>query len=92
MNIKGQVFMMTLMLGLVVLLLAVALAGPLSERITAVRNTTYDSGTSTGMDCANVSISNYQKAACTATDVTIFYFIGAMIFIAGAIIVAKVAF
>ena len=48
--------------------------------------------TSGGMDCDNASISNFDKAACVATDLMLFYFISFLVFLAGAIVTAKFAF
>lgn len=47
---------------------------------------------SSGLDCSNSSISNFDKATCYVVDMNLFYFIGALIFIAGGIITAKFLF
>jgi hypothetical protein len=109
-NKKGQVFFYGLMLGLTLMVLALALAGPLKSIIDTARapttsvNKTYTeviggetfqfNGTieSPGLDCANESISTYDKGACIVADLTIFHFIGGVIFIAGAVMIAKFAF
>lgn len=83
MNNKGQVFFLTFMIGLVILLLALALAPGLRNQIDETRS-------STGMDCGNSSISTFNKATCFVVDVNMFYFIGGLIFIAGSVIGAKV--
>lgn len=90
MNNKGQVLFYGLMLGLVIIVLALALAPAVVNQVNSARNATV--GDTIGMDCANESISNFNKAACVATDVSIFYFIGGLIFIAGAIITARIIF
>lgn len=49
-----------------------------------------DGGTETfGLDCDNASISNFDKAACIAIDLTPFYVVGFIILIAGAVITAR---
>jgi hypothetical protein len=78
------------MVGLVVIILALALAPAISESIGTARNAS--SGDTIGLDCDNVSISNYDKATCVASDLTLFYFVAALIFIGGAIVVARVVF
>jgi len=83
MNKKGQVFFYTLMLGIVVLVLALALATPVKESVNTSR-------TGSDLNCSNSSISNFDKGACIVADLTLFYFIGGLIFIGGAIITAKI--
>ena len=92
MNKKGfTTVFYTFMLALTVVILALALAGPISETVSNVRNETYE-GSNVGLNCSDTSISNYDKAACVASDMSIFYFIGGLIFIAGMIIAAKIVF
>jgi cbb3-type cytochrome oxidase subunit 1 len=69
------------MLGLVILILALAIAPATRGQITS----TMDS-----LDCSNSSISSFTKAACYATDLTLFHFIGGLIFIAGLVITARI--
>lgn len=83
MNDKGQVFFFTFMVGLVVLILALAFAPGLREQVDTTRN-------SANLDCGNDSISSFNKATCFVTDLNIFYFIGGLIFITGSIITAKI--
>ena len=90
-NKKGQVFFFALMLGIVILVLALALAGPVKDQVDSIRNTTTDEG-GEGLDCINSSISDFDKGACVVADLTIFHFVGGLIFIAGAIIIAKLIF
>ena len=90
MNNKGQVIMVTFMIGLVVLILTLALAPAVKESTDLARNASTDS--SIGLDCDNESISNFDKASCVATDITLPYFIGFLIFFAGAIIVGRLVF
>ena len=91
MNNRGQVIFFTLMIGLTVLILAMALAFPVKQ---ASDNATNYSNNVTGshqtLDCNNDSISNFDKAACIVADLSIFYFIGGLIFLVGSILAAKV--
>ena len=84
-NKKGQVLFYAFMLGLVIIVLALALAGP-------VRTFTDDARDSDGLNCSNPAIDDYTNAGCIATDLTLFYFIGALIFIGFAIWRAKIVF
>ncbi len=90
MNKKGQVIIITFMIGLVVAILALALAPALQSQITDARNVSTDS--SIGLDCGNESISNFDKATCVATDITLPYFIGFLLLLAGAIVVGRIIF
>lgn len=90
MNKRGSVVIYTLMLGMVVIFLALALAPPVQDFVITAMNET--SGDTQGLDCTNDSISNFDKATCIAVDLTLFYYIGALIFIGGLIITAKVVF
>ncbi len=83
MNKQGSVMIYGLMLALVLLILGLALAPAVKDFTTDAR---------TNMDCDNESISNFDKAGCIATDMTLPYFIGTVIFIGGAIITAKIIF
>lgn len=84
-NNKGQVFFFTFMIGVTLIVLALALAPVLVDRTTDARN-------STNLDCNNASISTFNKATCYVTDLSPFYFVAGMIFIAGAVIGARVVF
>ena len=78
------------MLGLIIIVLALALAPAVSQFTTSAMNAS--SGDVIGLDCDNVSIDNFMKATCVATDMTLFYFIGILIAIAGAVVTAKFFF
>ena len=82
---KGQVMFYGLMLGITILVLALALTGAIRTSVDEARN-------SSNMDCTNESISNFDKAACITADLSIFHFIGGLIFIAGAIVTARIIF
>jgi len=84
-NNKGQVMFFAFMLGLVVVVLALALAAPIKESVE-------DAMSSENLDCGNSSISSFDKGACLVSDLTMFHFIAALIFIAGAIITARIIF
>ncbi len=94
MNSKGQVIFFGLMLAIVIIILALGLSGPVKQTIDNVRanSTTTDGVESIGMNCTDASISNFQNAACITTDLTIFYFIGGLIFLAGIILSSKILF
>ena len=62
-NKKGQVAFVSLMIGIVLFILALALAPPLNQVVTGD-----DVMGVNGLDCSNASISNQDKAICTETD------------------------
>jgi len=82
MNNKGQVFLVGLMLGIIVFLMAMVFITPLSEVITEQRN-------ATNLDCANPAISDGAKMTCLLVDITLPAFIGVVIGLAGAYVTAK---
>jgi len=87
---KGSVTIYGIMLGLAIIVLVLALAGPTQQFTESARNVTV--GDTVGMDCNNDSISDFTKAACVATDVSLFYFISGLLLIAGVVITAKIYF
>jgi len=89
-NKKASVMIYSVMLGVVVIILALALAPAGKQVIGSAMNVTV--GDSIGMDCGNSSISNFDKAACVVTDFSLFYFFGGLIFVAGTIIVGRIVF
>ncbi len=82
MNKRGQVAIFTLMIGIVIILLGISFAPGIKTQIDSVRGTT-------GLDCANSSISKFDKATCISTDLTMFYFIAGIVFLGGAVVAAK---
>ena len=62
-NKKGQVGFISLMLGVILFVLALALAPVLSNVINGDNVMGAD-----GMDCDNENITNQMKAVCTSTD------------------------
>jgi len=89
MNSKGSVAIYAIMLALTVLVLALALAPPVREFIESARNSSV--GDTIGMNCSTTD-SDFVKAACIATDLSLFYFVGALILISGGLIGAKIYF
>jgi len=85
-NSKASVTIYGIMLALTIIVLALALAPVIKQSTDSARNNV------TGMDCDNSSISDFQKAGCLATDLNLFYFIGGVLFLAGAIISARIIF
>ena len=90
MNKQGSVMIYAIMVGLVILILALALAPSVVQFTSSAMNSS--SGDTIGLDCNNESISNFDKATCIATDSISFYFVGILIFVAGAFLTAKVIF
>lgn len=82
--------MITFMIGLVVLILALALAPAVKQSTDLARNESTNS--SIGLDCNNESISNFDKAGCVATDIMLPYFIGFVLLLAGAIVIGRIIF
>ena len=89
-NKKASIQIYGLMLGLTVIILALALAPAGKEIIESSMNVT--TGDVIGMDCGNESISNFDRAACTVVDFSLFYFFGGLIFIAGVVITGRIIF
>jgi len=88
MNNKGSIVIYGLMVGLVVLILALALAPAVAQFTNDARNVS--SGDKVGLNCSYTNnISEFDRAACIATDLTLFYFISFLVFLAGAIVTAK---
>ncbi len=89
-NKRGQVIFVTFMIGLTIAILALSLAPAVQDFTEGARNASTDS--SVGLDCDNESISNFKKSACVVTDITLPYFIGFLIFLAGAVIAGRLLF
>ena len=90
MNKKGQIAIYALMLGVSIIILAIALAGPVRDFVQTAMSPT--SGDTYGMDCSNANISLFDKIACNAIDLYQLWFIGSLILIGGAIITSKIIF
>lgn len=87
---RGQVAILGLMLGVVIIVLALAFAPGLRQFVTDARNTTSD--TQVGLDCNNASISDFDKSTCTAVDFSLPFFIVGLIGIAVVYIGARIVF
>ena len=90
MNNKGQVWGYTIMLGLTIIILALALSPAGNYFVKTAMNQT--TGNTIGLDCNNSSISNFDKGACVVTDFSIAYFFGGLILIGGIVITARLIF
>lgn len=90
MNSKGQLWAYSFMLGLVIIVLALALAPAGNQFIESAMNQSVDDAI--GLDCGNSSISSFDKGACVVTDFSLAYFFGGLILIGGAVILAKIVF
>ena len=91
MNCRGQMIFYGLMIGITVIILALALAPAVKDFTDSAQNETTNIG-GVGLNCTNPDITIYDKGACQITDMTLPYFIGAMIFIGGIAITAKYIF
>jgi len=89
-NKKGSVLIYGLMLSLTIIILALALAPSVSQFTNDARNASSEN--IIGMNCNNATISDFTKAACVATDINLFYFVGGLLFIGGAIFTARLIF
>ena len=90
MNSRGQVWGYTMALGLVIIILALALAPAGQSFVNDAMNETV--GDKLGLDCTNDSISTFDKGTCVITDFSMAYFFGGLIFIGGSVVVAKLVF
>ena len=83
----GQVVFYAIMLGIVVIVLALALAFPIKQAIENSRNE---------MNCTNTTadgtINNYNQGACMTMDLTLSFFIIGLIIFGLIIIGAKIVF
>lgn len=82
MNNRGQVIFFTFMVGIVIILLAIAFAPGIKKQIDTARD-------SNNLDCSNSSISNFDKATCVVADLTIFHYVIGVVVLAGAVIAAR---
>lgn len=89
MNKKGQVWSYSLMLGIVIIVVALALAPAGKNFVDNAMNAS--TGDFIGLDCNNESISKFQQGACTVTDFSLFYFFGGIILIGVAVIGANIS-
>ena len=95
---KGQVMFFTLMIGLTMLVFLMALAFPIKETVDDVTNYSGNAQSDTWngtsqvatLDCNNADISIFNKGACLVSDMSMFYFVGGLIFMVGGLVAAKV--
>jgi len=91
MNNKGSFVIYGLMIGLVIIILALALAPAVSQFTGNAMNVS--NGDDVGLNCSYTgNISNFVRAACVVTDLSLFYFISFLIFLAGAVVTARFVF
>lgn len=88
MNNRGQFSFVALMLGIVIIVLALAFAPSLKYFTESAMNGT--TTTAVGLDCANASISDFNKGTCVLVDFSLPYFIIGLIGVAFLVIAAKV--
>lgn len=89
MNKQGITFFLTMMLGLTIIILGLALVPVIKDFNEDARNTTTLDGAD-GLDCNNSSISDFQSAACLSNDITTYGFGGLLIAIGLAVILGKI--
>ena len=89
MNNKGIVFFYTLMLGVTIIVLFLALAKPAKDFKDNAMNETMESGAN-GLNCTNPEINKYDEAACYGIDATYFLVIGGGILLGIAVIGARI--
>jgi len=90
MNCRGQIWGYAVMLSMVLLVLALALAPAIKSFADSAMNETTENNI--GLDCNNESISNYDRGTCTILDWSQSYFIVGVIFIALAVLTARILF
>ena len=78
----GQGVIVLLMIAIKMIVVVLALSPLIKQMVEESRNPN-------NLDCENASISNFDKTTCVASDMTQFYFIGGMIFLAGSVVAAK---
>ena len=89
-NKKGSVMIYTLMLGITIIILVMALMPTGKEFVdSAMGNSTADF---IGLNCTDSSISSFTKATCAITDFSLFYVFGGLLFLGGIVVVSRVVF
>lgn len=82
MNKKGQAIFVKIMIFIIALIAIVQFVQPVKNEVITARNPT-------NLDCTNSSISTGQKMGCVIVDVTLPYFIGIAIAVAGGFMAIK---
>ena len=94
MNKQGSVVIYGMMLAITIIVLVLALAPVVSDAIQSARNETDLTDPNSpvvGMNCSTTT-NNFVKAGCLAADISIFYWVGGLLFLAGAVVTAKIYF
>ena len=89
-NKRGQMWAFSLMLGITIIVLGLALAPAGKRMVDDAMNTS--TATVIGLDCNNESISNFAKGTCVITDYSLPYFFGGIILVGVGIILARFTF
>lgn len=82
MNNKGQLALLGLMVGIVVIMFGLIAINPINDVLDEVKGASQ-------LDCSNSSIGDSQKATCLGVDILMPYYIGIIIVAGGAWITAK---
>lgn len=86
-NKRGQTVVYGFMWFAVIIVFALAAAPVLNSFVVSAMAPSSD--THVGLDCANASISKYDKAMCKLTDISLPFFIIGLIALAGIVLIAK---
>ena len=89
MNKKAIGMFYTLMLGVTIIILGLALAKPAKDFKDSAMNETTIYGTQ-GLNCSNPDINKYDKSACYAIDITYYLSVGGIILLGLGVIGAKI--
>jgi len=84
---RGSVMFYSLMLGIVIFVLALALGPAVSSFTNSAMNQTV--GDTVGLDCDNTT-DKFVKATCIVADLSLVYFIGSLILMAFVIVGSKI--
>ena len=87
---RGQAWGYTLSLGILLVVLTLALIPSVKLFVDTAMSPTV--GDTIGLDCDGVDISNFTKATCVITDISLFYFGAGLLLLSIAVITAKIIF
>lgn len=87
-NNRGQSWAYGMMLAMVVVILVLALSPVGKSFVDSAMNQTV--GDAIGLDCANESISNFDKGTCVIVDFSLVYFFGGLLLIGTALLISKI--
>jgi hypothetical protein len=91
---KGIISLVKVMIAVAIIILILALAGPIKFFVDTSSNVTI--GDTVGLDCVtasgadNTTLNKFQEANCLATDLLLPSFVWIVIGIAGAVILARI--